>query len=190
MDRPGADRRDALLDGTVGWVLAHGLADLSLRPLARDLGTSDRMLLYYFATKDALVTAAVQRVADTLVGAATAALGSRIDSPERLVDGFWRVLFDPAARSAVDLLLEVFALAARRGDPYRSAAQAVVRTWIDLAVPHLTTLGVPRPDARRVAVTVAALVDGGLVLATAGVSGRELAAVRRSAVRVVAEACR
>ena len=38
-------------------VLAHGLNDASLRPLARAAGTSDRMLIYHFGSKDALIAA-------------------------------------------------------------------------------------------------------------------------------------
>jgi AcrR family transcriptional regulator len=36
-------------------VLEHGLIGLSLRPLAAELGTSDRMLIYHFGSKDELV---------------------------------------------------------------------------------------------------------------------------------------
>lgn len=35
----------------------HGLLTLSLRPLAADIGTSDRMLIHYFGSKDKLIAA-------------------------------------------------------------------------------------------------------------------------------------
>jgi AcrR family transcriptional regulator len=49
------DRLSLLLDRLADYVLAHGLTASSLRPLARAAGTSDRMLLYYFADKDAVM---------------------------------------------------------------------------------------------------------------------------------------
>src|ERR1044072_7743808 len=60
MPRPPdpAKRRD-LLDRIREYMIRNGLADLSLRPLARALGTSDRMLLYYFGTKERLVAEAL-----------------------------------------------------------------------------------------------------------------------------------
>jgi AcrR family transcriptional regulator len=63
---PAADRRTALLDKLADHILAHGLSASSLRPLAKAAGTSDRMLLYYFPDKDALVAATIEVVAARL----------------------------------------------------------------------------------------------------------------------------
>src|SRR5205085_11112953 len=49
------DRRARTLDRAADYVLDHGLEGLSLRPLAKALGTSPRMLLYDFASKEQLV---------------------------------------------------------------------------------------------------------------------------------------
>jgi AcrR family transcriptional regulator len=54
-------RRTELLDAAYGYVLVHGLADLSLRPLAAAIGSSPRVLLYLFDTKDGLVRALLAR---------------------------------------------------------------------------------------------------------------------------------
>ena len=48
-------RRAATLAKAAEYVLEHGLADLSLRPLAKALGTSPRMLLYDFGSKERLI---------------------------------------------------------------------------------------------------------------------------------------
>jgi AcrR family transcriptional regulator len=49
-------RKEEFLAEAVDYVLTHGLSDLSLRPLAAALGTSGRMLVYYFGSKDRLIT--------------------------------------------------------------------------------------------------------------------------------------
>src|SRR3954447_60780 len=54
---PDPNRRAATLDRATHYVLANGLADLSLRPLAAALGTSTRMLLYDFGSKERLIAA-------------------------------------------------------------------------------------------------------------------------------------
>jgi AcrR family transcriptional regulator len=54
--------RDRLLDAMAAHVLAHGLNDASLRPLARAAGTSDRMLIYHFGSKDGLITVLLEHL--------------------------------------------------------------------------------------------------------------------------------
>src|SRR5262252_1692209 len=49
------DRRDDLLRQAYGYALEHGLADLSLRPLAAAIGSSPRVLLYLFGSNDGLI---------------------------------------------------------------------------------------------------------------------------------------
>ena len=52
-------RRAAILERIADHILANGLSASSLRPLAKAAGTSDRMLLYYFADKAEIITAAL-----------------------------------------------------------------------------------------------------------------------------------
>ena len=57
---PDEARRAELLDAAVDYVCAHGLADLSLRPLAKAIGSSPRVLLHYFDSKENLVVEIVR----------------------------------------------------------------------------------------------------------------------------------
>ncbi|MBV8728107.1 MAG: helix-turn-helix transcriptional regulator, partial [Candidatus Eremiobacteraeota bacterium] len=52
---PDPQRPAELLDRILEYAAQHGLAALSLRPLAKAIGTSPRVLLYYFGSKEALV---------------------------------------------------------------------------------------------------------------------------------------
>src|SRR5438045_6471980 len=54
--------RDRLLAGAVDYVAEHGVGELSLRPLAAALGTSHRMLIYHFGSKEGLLVAVVREV--------------------------------------------------------------------------------------------------------------------------------
>lgn len=51
------DRREQLAEAICDWMLEHGVASLSLRPLARALGTSTYTLVYWFGSRDAVVAA-------------------------------------------------------------------------------------------------------------------------------------
>ncbi len=48
-------RKTELLRDVVRYLEARGIADLSLSPLARELGTSKRMLIYYLDSRDNLI---------------------------------------------------------------------------------------------------------------------------------------
>jgi AcrR family transcriptional regulator len=91
-------RRAAIVERLADHVLAHGLVAASLRPLAKAAGTSDRMLLYYFADKTEIISATLQCIAErmtTLLSARTASeplpLGELITHLSSVVldDQFW-----------------------------------------------------------------------------------------------------
>ena len=54
--------RDQLLAAAVDYVLAHGFSNLSLRELAAAIGTSHRMLIYHFGSKEGLLVALIRSV--------------------------------------------------------------------------------------------------------------------------------
>jgi AcrR family transcriptional regulator len=58
---PRSPRREELLERAYQYALEHGLADLSLRPLATAIGSSPRVLLFLFGSKDGLVRALLAR---------------------------------------------------------------------------------------------------------------------------------
>src|SRR6266540_3214372 len=54
-------RHEELLEQAYQYALEHGLADLSLRPLATAIGSSPRVLLFLFGSKDGLIRALLAR---------------------------------------------------------------------------------------------------------------------------------
>lgn len=62
MPRPSTDTRERLLAAAVDYAAEHRLADLSLRPLAAALGTSHRMLIFHFGSKEGLLVEVVRAV--------------------------------------------------------------------------------------------------------------------------------
>ena len=150
-------RREELLELSYDYVLTNGLADLSLRPLASAIGSSPRVLLFLFDSKEGLVRALLQRARtaelELLEGlppgdlAATAErVWSWLAAAEhrgllRLwVEGYARSLLDPGgpwggfAEATVDDWLAVLAAAqpagvrrTRAGAAERTAVLAVLR---------------------------------------------------------------
>src|SRR6516164_3637338 len=88
--------RERLLDAVIDHFTTDGLADQSLRRIAEAVGTSHRMLLYHFGSKDGLLLDVVRAV-ETRTRAQFTAIGDAA-APERadqLLRAMWRYVADP-----------------------------------------------------------------------------------------------
>lgn len=93
---PGPTGRDRLLTAAIGHFAAEGIADTSLRRLATRIGTSHRMLIYHFGSREGLLSAVVGVVEaaqrDTLARLAAAPDGDPVEQARR----FWHEVADAA----------------------------------------------------------------------------------------------
>jgi AcrR family transcriptional regulator len=156
-------RRAELLDACYAYVLERGLAGLSLRPLAAATGTSPRVLLYLFGSKDALLRELLARARHEQVALVAAALdpstAGESSGFEGLVDRLWTWLSALEQRPVVRLTYEAFlhSLSHKPG-PWAGFAAESARDWLDLLVqaqPHT-----PRAAAEAKATRALALVRG------------------------------
>lgn len=154
-----SDRETELLDGAYRYVLEHGLQGLSLRPLASAIGSSPRVLLFLFSSKEGLVRAILGRARQ----AELAALGD-LRSAESTTRDVWGWLAASEHRPLLTLWLETYALSVSDpGGPWDDFAARTVADWLDL-------LGVALPPERAtltLAVLRGALLD---LLATGDVA--------------------
>jgi AcrR family transcriptional regulator len=150
---PGAARQD-LLDRTIAYVSEHGISDLSLRELAAGVGTSHRMLLYHFASREGLLAAIVGTI-EAQQRDALEALAAGAGSPTELVRDQWAQLSDPALRPAIVLFFEVLGLALQRRPGTEGFLDSLTDPWLDLAASIAPTLDVvPDRDELRLGVAV------------------------------------
>ena len=150
------DRREQLLEQVTDHVLDQGLIGLTLRPLAAAIGTSDRMLIYHFRSRDALVSEVVAHgtrraiiEVDALPGAPTV---------RSAVNRLWRAYRDEPLSSLLTLYCQAAASGLIGEEPYRSDARASNELWAGALRDYLVRSGAP---ARRVA-RIVTLVDSSL----------------------------
>ncbi|MBF6426504.1 TetR/AcrR family transcriptional regulator [Nocardia cyriacigeorgica] len=121
-------KRTELLAAVVRYIAEHGLADLSLRPLAAELGTSSRMLIYYFETKENLLVQALatQRpdISSIFAGVTDAA-----DLRERLW-GFWVANSSGEGVTSVRVMMQVLGAACAPHGPYARYAEEAIAVFI------------------------------------------------------------
>ncbi|QZD89925.1 TetR/AcrR family transcriptional regulator [Qipengyuania aurantiaca] len=157
---------DTLLPKLAAHVLEHGLAGASLRPLAKASGTSDRMLIYHFKSKDGLVTALLEHVAGMYSQALemawpTAPAASRRECAQRLLAIGRAPMFAPFLR----LWWEIVAGAAKGNAAYRASAAAMMDSQLAWFEAHLPP---DDPDPKAGARLVALAVEGSLMMDSLG----------------------
>ncbi|MFJ6064757.1 TetR/AcrR family transcriptional regulator [Streptomyces tendae] len=90
--------RDRILDACVDHALEHGLPD-RLEPLAAASGTSARMLIYHFGTRDALLRETLRRARRRQRDFFGELVSPRPDEPySSTLRRAWRVMTGPAGR--------------------------------------------------------------------------------------------
>lgn len=140
-------RRAELLDRAVDYVCRHGLAELSLRPLAKAVRSSPRVLLYYFGSKENLVVEIVRR-GRARQRAMMANLELAGLSPREISRALWLEWSKPEWEPLTRLSFEIYALALSDRARFPGFLESAVDEWLD-ALEDCTTLpGYTRAQSR------------------------------------------
>ncbi|MDI3421520.1 TetR family transcriptional regulator [Streptomyces luteolus] len=128
-------RQVELLEAAYAYALTHGLADLSLRPLAAAIGSSPRVLIFLFGSKDGLVRALLARArADELALLDRFGPAGRKESIGlvRAVEEVWAWLAAPEHRPLLRLWAEAYARSLVEPDgAWGGFARRTVDDWLD-----------------------------------------------------------
>jgi AcrR family transcriptional regulator len=175
-------RRQVLLERAYEYVLAHGLTDLSLRPLATAIGSSPRVLLFLFGNKEGLVRAILARARQeelALLEQVRAEEGADLVAVAAAV---WRWLSAPERRRLLILWSESYvgSLVSPRG-PWAGFAHDTVEDWLALLAEAQPPPGRHRRAAAAERTLVLAVLRGALLdLLATGDEPRTTAAVQRA----------
>ena len=151
-------------------VLAEGLAAATLRSLAAASGTSDRMLLYYFADKEELLTATLARIASRMIALLDAAVPLDKAGPFSCVlVEVWAAMASEKLRPFMALWLDVAARAARGAQPHRDIAGSIADGFSDWVIKRLVPGGTAESPAG--AALFLALIEGMYLLKAIGREG-------------------
>lgn len=125
-------RQTELLEAAYRYALTHGLTDMSLRPLAEAIGSSPRVLLFLFGSKDGLVRALLARARADEV--ALLELARQPDRPAGLVptvERVWAWLAAKEHRPLLRLWAEAYARSLVEPDgAWAGFARATVEDWL------------------------------------------------------------
>jgi AcrR family transcriptional regulator len=156
----------------------HGVGELSLRTLATAIGTSHRMLIYHFGSRDGLLVEIVKAVEQQQRDILAALLTEPGRTPLEQAERFWEQLIDPSMWPQERLFFELYGQALQ-GRPHAvPLLDGVVTDWLEPITELAVRSGVPHEQARaharlQLAVTRGLLLD---LLATGDVDGVRAAA--------------
>ena len=154
----GSARKRELLEAAYRYVLSNGLAEMSLRPLAKAIGSSPRVLLFLFGSKEGLTRTLLARAREDELGYLDALRNAHGDrSLAETGREVWSWLADPSHRALLALWTEGYARSLQgEPGPWAEFARDTVSDWLDL-------LAARQPAASRV--TEAARSERTLLLA-------------------------
>jgi AcrR family transcriptional regulator len=158
------DARRRLLDAAIDHIAERGLSDLSLRELAAAIGSSHRMLIHHFGSKEGLWVEVIRTVeqrqrdglADLVPDASLAA--------DEAMRTWWCHISDPSLWPNERLFFEVYGQALQGRPGTTELLDGIVDAWVDPIAELLIAQGADPATARAearlgVAVTRGLLLD-------------------------------
>ncbi|MFC0587961.1 TetR/AcrR family transcriptional regulator [Novosphingobium aquiterrae] len=172
--------KETMVQAMVGHVLQHGVADASLRPLARAAGTSDRMLIYHFGSKQALIAEILTALGKLYGETLDAQITARAATRQACLDQLAALSRSAQMRPAMRVWMQILAAAAAGEAAYRSVGDTIIGQLLDWIAAHLP---VGDPDPAGAAQTILVMIEGAIVLDLAGRSDVADAALARAFAR-------
>ncbi|MDT7598402.1 MAG: hypothetical protein QOK26_479 [Pseudonocardiales bacterium] len=143
--------RERLLEAAMAYFGTRGISDLSLRQLADALGTSHRMLIYHFGSKEGLLTEVVRAV-ETAQRELWSELVADPDlDPTERPRRLWQRVSDPAMEPFARLFFEIYGQALQGREPATGLLDGDITAWLLPSVRSLVDSGVPRERAEPMA---------------------------------------
>ena len=156
-------KRQDLLAAVIDDLAREGLGDRSLRDIATAVGTSHRMLIHYFGSRQGLMTAVVEAIEEDQKRFLESTDGELGD----VISVMWQRVSDPALWPAERLFFECYARALHGEEPFARMLPGAIDDWLERTGARGMTPGVP-PDLARAGARLGLAVFRGLLLDLVG----------------------
>lgn len=152
--------RDQLLGATIEHLATNSVDNQSLRGIATAIGSSHRMLIYHFGSRDGLLSSVVSEV-ERMQRASFQVLfeGDDPDSPRALAERFWSEVVGTATKYG-PLFFELSAHAMQHRPHAVNMKSSLVEPWLQVLADELISGGMDPTRARAQARLGLAVVRG------------------------------
>lgn len=138
--------RGELVEAAVTYFAVHGIADHSLRAIAAGIGTSHRMLIYHFGSREGLLTEVVAAVEAGQRETLATLTADPSAHPSEVLAAFWTTVTQ-AARRYGPLFFELSAHAMRGQAHAGRLRETLVDPWLSPLAGLFQTAGMPPEEA-------------------------------------------
>ncbi|HEY1773335.1 MAG TPA: TetR/AcrR family transcriptional regulator [Gammaproteobacteria bacterium] len=147
-------RKQELLNELIAYLVRHGIADLSLRPMAAATGTSARLLIFHFGSKEQLLDEVLGEMQARLQASFVSMAQAERKGP--LMRAFWDWALTEPNHAMLRLLYQLHMLAAQSPKVYRRYLKHNSIGWLALIQGALP----PAQRDPRFATLLGAVFDG------------------------------
>ncbi|MHB8220606.1 MAG: TetR/AcrR family transcriptional regulator [Acidimicrobiales bacterium] len=145
---------DRLLELVIDHFVVDGLHDQSLRQIAAAIGSSHRMLLYHFGSRDGLLVA-VGKAVEARTKAQLTELRAAIQKPgsaeatDEAIRQTWAMVSNPALGDFERLFFALYGRGLQGDEAMRPMMKENIDDWIEFRVPEAAAMGMDPQLARR-----------------------------------------
>jgi AcrR family transcriptional regulator len=140
--------KERLLDAVIDHYAMDGLADQSLRRIAEAIGSSHRMLLYHFGSKDGLLLEVVREV-EARAQARLARVAELADMrSDVVIRRMWSYVADPELAAFERLFFALYGRALQGNPAARPLLGDDIEHWLDANVALAAAVGMPEEQVR------------------------------------------
>lgn len=125
------DRRKEIVDAVAQHLVMEGFRNSGLRALAKSIGISDRMVMYYFETKDDLIAAAISSIGESLAEGMEQSLPPGLSTAPQILKALLGQEQTVEVKAILQLWFEIVGLAIRGDEPYKTTASLLLSSTED-----------------------------------------------------------
>jgi AcrR family transcriptional regulator len=151
------DRPAELLEAIHDYLVEHGVSDLSLRPLAKAVGASPRLLLYYFGSREKMLVMLFEQIRQrqrAFYGRPQAATFGEACRET------WAHMMASGVEPSFRLFFEAYGVALRNPELYEDFLHSTIEDWLGTIAAPLAADGVDLQQARAFATVILAAMRG------------------------------
>lgn len=168
----GGEARAKLLQRAVEYAAQRGFTDLSLRELAMAIGTSHRMLIYHFGSREGLLVAVVKAVEDAQRAFLDELVVDQGLTPGDVMRVMWQRFADPSLWPNERLFFEIYSQALQHRPGTDGFLDDIVDAWVEPMADYARGRGLD-PEQARVSARLSVAVSRGLLLDLLATGNRE-----------------
>ena len=161
---PKRNAREQLLERAIAHIVDHGISDLSLRELGAAIGSSHRMLIHHFGSREGLWVEVIRTVERRQRENLPELLPDPAADPAGAMRAWWQHISDPSLWPNERLFFELYGQALQGRPGTEQLFDGIIDAWIEPVIPINMAMGMDEPTARAqarlgIAVTRGLLLD-------------------------------